>query len=71
MRIYSAERRVQERSLVEVETEFGKIRVKVSSNGAYAPEYDDCRAAAIRTGAPLPQVIAAAQLAYLTINRTK
>jgi uncharacterized protein (TIGR00299 family) protein len=65
LRIYPAERRVEDRAVVEVETPFGKVRVKVSSAGAFAPEYDDCRAIAARTGTPLPQVLAAAQAAYL------
>jgi hypothetical protein len=65
LRIYPAERRVEDRRVVEVETPFGKVRVKVSSQGAFAPEYDDCRAIAASTGTPLPQVLAAAQAAYL------
>jgi hypothetical protein len=44
LRIYPAERRVEERRIVEVETAYGKIRVKVSGHGSFAPEYDDCRA---------------------------
>jgi uncharacterized protein (TIGR00299 family) protein len=69
LRIHSAERRVEERRVVEVDTEFGKIRIKVSGHGMFAPEYEDCRAIAARTGTPLPKVIAAANLAYLNQNR--
>ena len=65
LRIYPAERRVEERRLVEVETAFGKVRVKVSGHGTFAPEYEDCRAIAARTGTPLQQVLAAANEAYL------
>ncbi len=65
LRIYSAERRVQERTWVEVETEHGKIKVKVSGDGSYAPEYEDCRAIARASGVPLRQVIAAANYSYL------
>jgi len=65
LRIYPAERRVEARHIVEVETAFGKVRIKVSSHGTFAPEYEDCRAIANRTGAPLPQVLAAANQAYL------
>jgi len=68
LRIHSAERRVEERSVVEVATEFGKIRIKVSENG-FAPEYDDCRAVAERTGTPLARVIEAANRAYLKLTR--
>jgi uncharacterized protein (DUF111 family) len=69
LRIYAAERRVQERRWVEVETGHGKIRMKVSGDGSYAPEYEDCRAIARATGVPLRQVIAAANFSYLTENK--
>ena len=46
LRIYAAERRVEARSMVEVETPYGHVRGKVSAQGAFAPEYDDCRAIA-------------------------
>jgi uncharacterized protein (TIGR00299 family) protein len=65
LRIYAAERRVEARSMLEVETPFGPIRGKVSAQGAFAPEFDDCKAIAQRTGTPLPRVLAAAQEAYL------
>jgi uncharacterized protein (TIGR00299 family) protein len=65
LRIYAAERRVEARSMVEVETPYGPIRGKVSAQGAFAPEFDDCKAIAQRTGTPLPRVLAAAQEAYL------
>jgi pyridinium-3,5-bisthiocarboxylic acid mononucleotide nickel chelatase len=64
LRIYSTERRVQERTVVTVETPYGPIRGKVSAQGTFAPEYDDCRAAAERTGTPLPQILAAATSAF-------
>ena len=51
LRIYSAERRVQARHLVPVETPHGKVRMKVSAEGAYAPEYEDCRRLARRNPA--------------------
>jgi pyridinium-3,5-bisthiocarboxylic acid mononucleotide nickel chelatase len=68
LRIYTAERRIEERRVVEVETPHGKIRIKVSGHGHFAPEYEDCRAIAARTGTPLPDVLAAAQAAYLKIE---
>jgi uncharacterized protein (TIGR00299 family) protein len=68
LRIYSAERRIEARRLVEVETPFGKIRVKVSGQGSFAPEYEDCRAIAATTGTPLKEVLAAAQSAYIKSN---
>jgi uncharacterized protein (TIGR00299 family) protein len=65
LRIYQAERRVEERHTVEVETPHGKVRVKVSGFGHYAPEYEDCRRLAIETRTPLRDIIAEANLAYL------
>jgi pyridinium-3,5-bisthiocarboxylic acid mononucleotide nickel chelatase len=64
LRIYAAERRVQERRVVEVETSFGKVRGKVSGHGNFAPEYDDCKAIAARTGTALREILAAAAEAY-------
>ena len=69
LRIHTAERRVEERSVLEVETSYGTVRVKVSGHGAFAPEYEDCRAIAASTGTPLRQVLAAAQEAYLKTRR--
>ena len=69
VRIYSAERRVRARTFTEVETPYGKVRVKVSSEGDFAPEYEDCRKLAIESGVTLKQVIAEATYAYL--NRTR
>ena len=51
--------------MVEVETPYGPIRGKVSAQGAFAPEFDDCKAIAQRTGTPLPRVLAAAHEGYL------
>ncbi|MGD0015532.1 MAG: nickel pincer cofactor biosynthesis protein LarC, partial [Bryobacteraceae bacterium] len=69
LRVYPAERRVQARSIVEVSTPHGKVRVKVSADGRYAPEYEDCRRLALATGVPLQQIIAAANIAYSTCRR--
>jgi len=69
LRIHVAERRVEARSVVEVETRFGRLRVKVSASGAFAPEYEDCRKLARETGAPLREIITEAGLAYLRNSR--
>ena len=53
LRTYAAERRVQARDWVDVETPHGKVRMKVSGEGAYAPEYEDCRRIAQESGVPL------------------
>jgi hypothetical protein len=65
LRIHAAERRVEDRRVVEVETPWGNVRGKVSAQDAFSPEYEDCRAIAERTGTPLKQVLAAATDAYL------
>jgi uncharacterized protein (TIGR00299 family) protein len=65
IRQYIAERRVEARSVIEVETPHGKVRVKVSASGAFAPEYEDCRRLAREAGVPLRQVMAEAGFAYL------
>jgi hypothetical protein len=68
IRATRVERRVLERELVEVETPYGKVRVKVGRlSGAVmnvAPEFDDCRQAAERQGVPLKEVMAAALSAF-------
>jgi uncharacterized protein (TIGR00299 family) protein len=69
LRIHDAERRVQARRVVEVETSRGKVRVKVAASGAFAPEYEDCRRLALATGAPLREILAEAGQAYLNISR--
>jgi uncharacterized protein (TIGR00299 family) protein len=65
MRLHTAERRVQARTFVDVETPHGKVRVKVGSDGAYAPEYEDCRKLAHESGIALKQIIAEANYAYM------
>jgi uncharacterized protein (TIGR00299 family) protein len=65
LRIYSAERRVQARRVSEVETPYGTVRIKISADGSFAPEYDDCRKLALASGIPLKQILAEANLAYL------
>jgi hypothetical protein len=69
LRILAAERRVEERRFVEVETAWGKVRGKVSGHGVFSPEYDDCRAIAQSTGTPLKQVQSAAHEAFLKISK--
>lgn len=65
IRIHPAERLVQSRAWVEVETPHGRVRVKVAGAGSFAPEYEDCRRIAIASGVPLRQIIAEASHAYL------
>jgi hypothetical protein len=69
VRIYAAERRVQARTSVEVATPYGNVRVKIAGEGAYAPEYEDCRKLALASGVALKRVIAEANFAYLNQSR--
>jgi len=69
VRVYAAERRLQARHTVEVETRYGKVRMKVSQDGHYAPEFEDCRRLALASGAPLRDVIAEANFAYRKSSR--
>ncbi len=65
-------RRKLARSHVEAETAYGRIRLKVGRRDGkvvtVAPEYEDCRAAAERTGAPLREIMAAAMRAMPAIE---
>jgi uncharacterized protein (DUF111 family) len=45
------------------------VRVKIGGEGAYAPEYEDCRKLALASGVALKQVIAEANFAYLNQSR--
>ncbi|MGI9070641.1 MAG: nickel pincer cofactor biosynthesis protein LarC [Bryobacteraceae bacterium] len=64
LRILQAERRVLARNTAEVETAYGKIRMKYTDTGAFAPEYEDCRKAAAAKGVALRTVIAEANQAF-------
>jgi hypothetical protein len=71
VRSYEVERRALGREFLSVETEFGAISVKVARRGDgsvsnVAPEYEDCRAAAISAGVPLHVVETAARAAAHT-----
>ncbi|GIU76820.1 MAG: UPF0272 protein [Bryobacteraceae bacterium] len=63
VRFWEAERRVLPRRHEEVETPYGRVRVKVSPSGS-APEFEDCRRLAKETGRPLKEIYAAAIAAY-------
>ncbi|WP_073565322.1 nickel pincer cofactor biosynthesis protein LarC [Archangium sp. Cb G35] len=72
VRSYAVERTALERDWVEVETPWGKVRVKRGlRNGVVLnahPEFEDCRKVAEAAGVPLKQVMAAA-LAALSSAR--
>jgi uncharacterized protein (TIGR00299 family) protein len=73
MRIRREERSCLERRHVAVSTAYGEIRVKVGElDGEVmnaAPEFEDCRAAAVRCEVPLKVVQQAALAAYADGNR--
>lgn len=68
VRFHEVRRRVLPRRFIPVTTRGGVVRVKVAEVGAgwekAAPEYEDCRAIAKRTGRPLKTVMEEALLAY-------
>jgi uncharacterized protein (TIGR00299 family) protein len=68
VRTYTAERIVQERGVTTVETRWGSVRVKASTEG-FAPEYEDCRRLAQAAGVALKTVIAEAGEEYRKITR--
>jgi uncharacterized protein (TIGR00299 family) protein len=67
-RSYQAQRRILPRESVNVHTQFGEVRIKLSRvNGRIlhvAPEYDDCRKLAVEKNVPLQRVISEAVRAY-------
>ncbi|WP_225410345.1 nickel pincer cofactor biosynthesis protein LarC [Stigmatella hybrida] len=69
VRYHRVERHALERDWVEVETPWGKVRVKRGLRAGEVlnahPEFEDCRQVADKAGVPLKQVMAAA-LAALT-----
>jgi uncharacterized protein (TIGR00299 family) protein len=68
VRSYRAQRRVLPREWVNVGTEFGEVRIKLSRvNGRIlhvAPEFEDCRKLAVEKNVPLQRVIAEAMRKY-------
>lgn len=68
VRLHEVRRRVLTRQFVSVTTQGGIVRMKVAEIGAgwekAAPEYEDCKAIAQRTGRPLKTVMEEALMAY-------
>ena len=56
VRSYPVARKKLPREVKEVETKYGKIRVKVSGEVRFQPEYEDCRRVAMETGVPIQEV---------------
>jgi uncharacterized protein (TIGR00299 family) protein len=75
LRRYGVSRSERPREMIEVETEFGKIPVKVA-RGPYGapqlkPEFDACAAAATAHAVPVRVVLAAALTAATTISGSR
>lgn len=72
VRSYEVERRALRRSVVQVETQYGPIDVKVAHlNGRVVnemPEFEQCRQAAVRANVPLKIVEEAARVALTKIR---
>ncbi len=64
VRSYRAERRVLARHFADVETSYGRVRVKYTEEGGFAPEFEDCRDLAIARGVPLRDVMSEASEAF-------
>jgi hypothetical protein len=68
IRVRQDRRVVLDRSYKAVQTEFGEIRMKVGSRDGVelnvAPEFEDCRVAAVQYGVPVKQVQQVAIAAY-------
>jgi pyridinium-3,5-bisthiocarboxylic acid mononucleotide nickel chelatase len=55
----TSKRYCMDRKFVKVNTEFGEVRVKIASTGEFskaAPEYEDCRSIAKKTGIPITKI---------------
>ena len=72
VRKYPVDRTTLHREFVEVETEYGRVRIKVSKLGGevvnFAPEFDDCVRVARENNVPLKKVQAVAINAYILIQ---
>jgi len=71
LRIVEAARRVASRQFVDVDTSYGRVRIKLSDNGSFAPEYDDCRSIALSKGVPIRAVMAEASHVYWNAMQMK
>jgi len=56
VRRYSAGRKKLDREIKEVETKYGRVRVKVSGDLRFQPEYEDCKRIAQEKGVPIQEV---------------
>jgi uncharacterized protein (TIGR00299 family) protein len=75
VRFYRVERQALDRDWVEVETPWGRVRVKRGLRGGEVlnahPEFEDCRRVAEAAGVPLKQVMATALAALEWVRRAQ
>jgi uncharacterized protein (DUF111 family) len=68
VRSYEVQRTALQRRFEDVETPYGRVRMKIGFDGARvlnaAPEFDDARAVAEKAGVPVKTVLAAAVAAF-------
>ena len=68
VRYYQTRRRILDRSIETVETEYGQVRIKVARNGSrtlhFQPEYEDCARLAAEANVTPLEVQGAATAAY-------
>ncbi len=74
VRGYTAGRRKLSRTIETVQTEVGPIRIKVGRRGGKllkgSPEFEDCRAAAQRSGRPLAEIMELAARVWADLRRS-
>jgi uncharacterized protein (TIGR00299 family) protein len=56
VRRHMVDRKKLPREVKEVETKYGRVRVKVSGETRFQPEYEDCKRLAIERGVPIQEV---------------
>ena len=56
--------RSREKPHLDVETAYGRVRVKTAAGGTASPEYADCRRLALSTAQPLQEIPAAPMAAH-------
>jgi len=56
VRSYLVARKKLLREISEVETKYGRVRVKISGELRFQPEYDDCKRIALEKGVPIQEV---------------
>ncbi len=71
VRRFPASRKKLVREIREVETPFGRVRVKVSGETRFQPEYDDCKRIALEKGIPIQEVYEAAGKAKSATESTE